>query len=71
MTAPILIERDPATGTPIAPVLAVVCGRVAVRCPYCGRKHWHGTAGQADTERDFGHRIAHCATGGSYLLRRN
>lgn len=28
-------------------------------CPYCGKTHTHGAAG--DTGPNFGHRVAHCA----------
>jgi hypothetical protein len=55
---------DPDSGPPL-PVVAVTrapCGHCLVvnRCPYCGKRHTHGTGGR--TERGIhGHRAPHCA----------
>ncbi|MDQ4490707.1 hypothetical protein RBS60_10905 [Sinomonas sp. ASV486] len=59
---------------PVAPVLSVVFQRkwpvtwlLTVLCPYCRRKHLHGSGGP-ELDGDLGHRLAHCAHGGSYRL---
>ena len=39
------------------------------RCPFCGRRHYHGSAGQP---KGFEHRLAHCVKGGpseGYYIR--
>ena len=35
-----------------------------IPCPYCGKKHTHGAAGEHHKPRDAGHRVAHCPPGG-------
>lgn len=35
--------------------------QLVVKCPYCGAKHYHGTA-------VYGHRISHCRQGPGYRL---
>ena len=41
------------------------------RCPYCGGEHTHGEpfAWLAEPGDIIGHRVSHCASGGSYHLR--
>ena len=34
---------------------------VVQKCPYCGKKHYHGAGGKRDNPLTFlGHRVAHC-----------
>lgn len=45
---------------PVAPVELVGRQWVVLRCPYCGRRHYHGAGGGANPRDYLGHRVAHC-----------
>jgi hypothetical protein len=68
-----LCANSAAMETPLAPATVAWSSRgrywavVVERCPFCGRKHYHG--GGDGPEPALGHRVAHCVDhAGSYEL---
>jgi hypothetical protein len=38
---------------------------VVLKCPHCGKKHYHGAGPRGGDPREYlGHRSSHCAKGG-------
>jgi hypothetical protein len=51
-------------GPPVV-VAAIVRNQAVIRCPFCGKKHYHGVANP-------GHRLSHCVRGPDnpgYIIR--
>jgi predicted RNA-binding Zn-ribbon protein involved in translation (DUF1610 family) len=52
------VPPRPYRAPPIAQVVRRGRQLVILKCPFCGRRHYHGDANK--TGPDFGHRLAHC-----------
>lgn len=44
----------------IAWVMGFNDSQIIVKCPFCGKKHYHGLAKQAPTDKELGTRVPHC-----------
>ena len=55
------MSNSEVTQPPLAPAKLVGHQWVVGRCPYCGRKHYHGAGRNGEDPRKLlGHRVAHC-----------
>ncbi len=55
--------------TRLAEVIAVDIIQVYCMCPYCGKRHMHGSNGRSNLD-DYGSRVPHCFPGvGEYDLK--